>query len=278
MKRICVIINPAAGTDFPILSVLHRRLHDQQLDYDIFVTKSEDDIARFTLLAIEKKYSAVAVYGGDGSILEAAKILYTSTIPLVILPGGTSNILAKELGIPVTIEDALQVLLQKTENKKTIDVGLCNTVPFFLRVSIGLMADMVIQAESSTKKSFGQLAYPITLMKSLNTIEEATYTITIDGKTLEDTGYSLVVANSGNIGISGVSVSSDISVTDEKLDILLVKNALDFTTKTLTHWQGKMIKVVQSGPQHKTICDDVQMSTPTLEFSIAPEKLHVLIP
>ncbi len=278
MKNIYIIINPSAGADYPILSVLSRKLKDSPIKSHITVAQQNQGIKELTLEALDKKVDAVAVYGGDGSIIEAAKILYTTSMPLVILPGGTANILAKELKIPTNIEQAIDVLLQKKKYIQKIDVGLCNNIPFFLRVSIGLMADMVIQADSNLKKTVGQLAYPITAIQNLSQIQPTTYSISVDNTFIEDTGYSLVVANSGNVGFPGFSVTPDISVTDGILNVFLIKNALDPRTQTLTQWHGKRITVLQGEPYHQITCDDDVIVAKKLKFSIASDKLHVLVP
>ena len=278
MKKIHIIINPAAGADYPILSVLHRKLKDCKIQSEIKVAQKEDDIKKMTLKAITKKVDAVAIYGGDGSIIEAAKILYKTSTPLLIIPGGTANILAKELKIPTNVEQAIDLILQKKKTIQKIDVGLCNDIPFFLRVSIGLMADMVIHADTKLKKTVGQLAYPITAIQNLAQIQPTTYSISVDKTFIEDTGYSLVVANSGNIGFPGFSVTPDVSVTDGILNVFLIKNALDPRTQTLTQWNGKKITVLQGEPHHQITRDDDIVTAKKLRFSIASDKLHVVVP
>lgn len=277
MKRIFIIINPGAGADYPILSLLHRKLQNKRLQKEILVAHRKGDIGNYTKKAIKEGVSAVAVYGGDGSIIEAAKILYKTNIPLIILPGGTANILAKELNIPIIIENVVDLLFSNKAKIKKFDVGLCNRTPFFLRVSTGLMADMVINANPTLKKSLGQLAYPITAVQTLTQTEEIEYTLHIDGQKIIETGMSLVVANSGNIGFPGISMLSDVSITDGKLDIVLIKKTIS-TTQTITRWQGKKIIVSQTEAKHQTLCDDSILDRTNLAFTISPHQLHVMIP
>lgn len=277
MKNTYIIINPAAGSDYPILSVLHRKLKNSRMKTKILITQKNSDIKKFTIEALKEKADIVAVYGGDGSIMEAAKMLYKTTTPLAILPGGTANILAKELQIQ-SIETAIDILLRKKIKIKKMDVGLCNSKPFFLRVSIGLMADMVIQADTKLKKSVGRFAYPITAIQNLTQIQPTTYSISIDQKFIEDTGYSLVVANSGNLGFPGITVHPEVSITDSVLNVFLIKNALDPRTQTLTHWKGKNISVLQSEPYHQITRDDDIVKAKKLRFCVASDKLHVIVP
>lgn len=277
MKYIYIIINPAAGADVPILSILHRKLLNKRINYAILIAHKKGDIARLTRRGLQEKADAIAVYGGDGSIMEAAKILYKSETPLIILPGGTANILAKELGIPTNIEQAIELMLQRRKKIKKIDVGLCNNVPFLLRVSVGVLADMVIHADSTLKKYIGQLAYPVTAVQSLRQVKESPYTITIDDTIFKETGISLVVANSTNVGFSGISLLPNTSVTDGTLYVFLIKNKLS-TTDTVHYWQGKKIIISLPKKNQQITRDDDIVKAKRLRFLMAAEKLHVLVP
>ncbi|MBP7967226.1 hypothetical protein KAZ66_03040, partial [Candidatus Woesebacteria bacterium] len=113
---------------------------------------------------------------------------------------------------------------------------------------------------------------------NLSQIQPTTYSTSVDNTFIEDTGYSLVVANSGNVGFPGFSVTPDISVTDGILNVFLIKNALDPRTQTLTQWHGKRITVLQGEPYHQITCDDDVIVAKKLKFSIASDKLHVLVP
>ncbi|CAN5235167.1 YegS/Rv2252/BmrU family lipid kinase [soil metagenome] len=277
MKRIYFLINPGAGADYPILSLLNTKLQKRRVTCEILVTQKSGDITKFTRRAIKAGADGVAVYGGDGSIMEAAKILYKTEIPLFLLPGGTANILVKELGIPTTIDRALDLIFTKRKKIKKIDVGLCNNIPFFLRVSIGFMADMVIDADPKLKKYLGQLAYPITAIQSLSHVNESDYVIKIDKKIIKETGISVVVANSTNVGFSGVSFIPKATVTDGTLYIFLIKNKLS-TTDTITYWHGKDIHVSLAKKNQQIVRDDDVVRAQRLRFKIAADKLCVVVP
>lgn len=91
-----VILNPISGADFPILPHLVRMLNSQKLSWEIFITKNHEDASLYATNAIKAKVDAVAVYGGDGTVMEVAGVLAKTQTPMIIIPGGTANILAKE--------------------------------------------------------------------------------------------------------------------------------------------------------------------------------------
>lgn len=80
---------------------------------------------------------AIVICGGDGSILAAVKAMEHSPLPLGIIRGGTMNILARDLGIPEAIEDAVDVIVRG--NVRAIDIGIVNDEIFLCNSAIGMM-------------------------------------------------------------------------------------------------------------------------------------------
>jgi len=81
--------------------------------------------------------SGRTVYGGDGTLMEAISGLIGSEIPLVILPGGSANVVATELGIPKDLQESCTLLVHGPLETKTIDVGQFDTRYFITGVSLG---------------------------------------------------------------------------------------------------------------------------------------------
>jgi diacylglycerol kinase (ATP) len=99
-RRLHVIINPASGRPKPILHTLNTVCHRLDVEWDISLTKKRGDVSRFAHEAAVSGVDVVAVYGGDGSVMEAGQGLIGSQVPLAILPGGSANLMSIELGSP----------------------------------------------------------------------------------------------------------------------------------------------------------------------------------
>jgi YegS/Rv2252/BmrU family lipid kinase len=288
IKHIHFIINPAAGQDEPILSYINRTFLDSGIEWDISITKKAGDAEKFAR-KLTGKTDVIAVYGGDGSVMEVAQALFRKKQAMAIIPGGTANVLAKELNIPVDSKAAL-ALLKENYTVKTIDMGMANDQPFVIRINMGILADMVIQTDREMKTNLGQLAYGITTFQTLAQAQSVDYTITIDGETIEETGVALTVTNSGNIGIEGFSFLPDIDITDGWLDLILM-NEVDFLSvlrvagstlfqmesDVLKRWKGKKITISTPQPQHY-ICDDCILETQHLVLKVVKKALHVITP
>src|SRR5262245_11092839 len=108
-RRIHVIVNPAAGQGRPVLGILNSIF--QSAGVEVFTTEKAGDARRLAAQAAQAGVDAVAVYGGDGTLMEAASGLVGTAVPVAILPGGTGNVGAFELGIPGDLTAAASLLL-----------------------------------------------------------------------------------------------------------------------------------------------------------------------
>ena len=255
----------------------------------VHVLKESEDPAEVIRQALPGA-DLIAVYGGDGSVTASASALIGTGTPLAIIPGGTANVLSKEFGIPQDTTEALQMIRNQQYRLQTIDTGIVNETPFLLRVNLGIMADMITETDPDLKDKIGQLAYGVTTVKSIRKAEAVAYHLTIDGNTMQASGVSLTVTNSGSMGIGGLQMQPGISVSDGLLDVLLLRDAdvlsilktvgtslLGKETNAVTHWTCKKITIKLPHPQ-KYICDDCEREATELNISIVPASLTVAVP
>ncbi len=288
-KKIHVIINPASGQDEPILSYLNKAFQDTGIDWEVSVTKQEKDACAITRQLIGKT-DVIAVYGGDGSVSEVAQELIGKETPLAIIPGGTANVVSKELGIPQNTEEAIALLVNGEAEVVSMDMGLMNDEAFMIRVNLGIMADMVLEADRELKNKVGQLAYGITALQTMIKAEPMRYHLKIDGKEVLEEGVALTVTNCGNIGIGDYSFLPDISITDGLLDVILLNQAnltsvlrLAGTTLLQTesgvykHWKCREIDVSLEHSQ-QFILDDREKEARFLRIQVIPQALRIVIP
>lgn len=288
-KHIQFIINPASGKEEPILFYINKLLQDSGIDWDISLTKKDlgaGEIARKLI----GKTDLVVVYGGDGCVCAVAAALHASQTPMAIVPGGTANVMAGELGIPSDTEAALALLQKGNFKLKAVDMGLVNGEPFLLRVNLGIMADMVTEAGRGLKNKLGQLAYGVTAIQTAIAANPVTYDLDIDGKQTVASGVALTVTNSGNMGIGELDLLPGISITDGLLDVILMKDndwlsvlkiagstLLQRGSETLQHWRCKEVTVTLKKPQ-TYIRDDEAQKDKKLTVRVIPGSIHVLVP
>jgi YegS/Rv2252/BmrU family lipid kinase len=291
LRQIHVIINPASGQNEPILNVLNSVLRPAEIKWDVFITNEAGDARKYAQQAIAAGVDAVAVYGGDGTVTEAASGLIGSNMPLAILPGGTGNVMSIELGIPGRLEDAIALLCDATQSSRLVDMGMVGDRPFLGHVAVGLEADMHQTADRTMKDRLGFLAYPIAALQSLIDRPVSRYTLILDEEKVEMDVLDCMVTNMGSTGVLGATLANNISVSDGLLDVILIRKAdvasLGELVRSMTgqadpanllpHWQVHKVSITTDPPQKVTADGEVLGETP-VEISILPGAIRVIVP
>jgi diacylglycerol kinase (ATP) len=287
-KRIYLIINPASGQDRPILGTINKAFQGAGIEWDVFLTKQAGDALRFALEAAALNVDAVAVYGGDGTVMEVSNALCGTGIPLAIFPGGTANVMSVELGIPSDLTQALALVCGDAGVVRTVDMGRVRDQLFMLRLGIGFWAEITKNAAREAKNQMGNLAYIVSAVQQLTRAENAHYQFRLDGEEVEIDGVSCMIANSGNIGVPGLKLSKTIDVSDGLLDVLVIR-AADVGTllslaanaigvvDNLPHWQAHEIELV-SDPVQSIECDGEIVEPTPVHVSIVPQSLKIIVP
>ncbi len=293
IKNLHIIINPASGRMEPILPIINSVLKDTDINWDVFVTKDSGDALKFAKDAIKEKADAVAVYGGDGTLMEVVGGVMDSDMPIIILPGGTANVMSKELGVPQNLQEACKMMVDPSVEVKTVDIGLFGRKYFIIRTTIGFEADMVNGADRKIKNRLGILAYTFSFFKSLKKIRNVRYELTIDGQKHTAEGLTCIIANSGNVGMGKISIDKNISVRDGVLDVLVVRRAgiqmMAHMIATIIrreraerwelveHWQGRDIKIATSVPQ-TVQCDGEPHKPGPVHVKVVPAAIRMIVP
>ncbi len=288
-KHIHIIINPVSGNAEPILYYLSNAFANKNIDWNVSVTIHELESYKIASSLIGKT-DLIVIYGGDGSVTEVARAMMGKDTPLAIIPGGTTNVLSKEFGIPQDTEDAIELLINGKVTIADIDMGMANGCPFLLRVNFGIMADMILHTDREMKRRLGQLAYGITTLQTIAEAKQTTYNMMIDGELFVESCVALTVTNAGNIGIEDFSLLPDISITDGYLDLILLNDtslismlqlagSTLFQTESdvLKHVRCKEISIGMHGPT-EYICDDIKQVASHLHIKALPKSLKMLVP
>jgi diacylglycerol kinase (ATP) len=290
-KKIHIVINPASGQPQPVLHSINKVFHAQGIEWDISLTKESGDAERFTSQAAQAGADVVAAYGGDGTVMEVARGLFGSGVPMAIFPGGTANLMSVELGIPKDLTQAAEIAASPDSPVRMVDAGLIGETYFLLRVGIGFAAEKVKEADRELKDKYGVLAYSIGALKALKTTKKAHYRITLDGKIEEIDGISCLIDNAGNIGVSGFEIAKNISVSDGLLDVIVISDSSfkglvaasrrfaggSREMKSFHHWQAKDIEIETDPPLIIQVDGEIVGETP-LSIKVVEGAVGVLTP
>ncbi len=289
--RLQVILNPAAGQDEAVLPTLNRVFREADIEWDVSLTHERGDARRLAREAVQAGAELVAAYGGDGTVMETASGLIGSDVPLGILPGGTANVMAIELGVPRELEAAARLLLAPDVERRALDVGRVGEEHFLLRLGTGFEAVVIEGAERELKDRMGTLAYILSAIKALREPPQTTYRLLLDDESVQIEGMSCLVANSGNLGLPGLALHPKIDVSDGLLDVVVIRQA-DFDTllslaasvagvenvpESLPHWQVLRVRI-ESDPVQDVQADGEMIGETPIEVEVVPQALQVVVP
>ncbi|MFH1704171.1 MAG: diacylglycerol kinase family protein [Nitrospirota bacterium] len=193
---------------------------------EIFFTEQKGHAESLAREAVKKSPSLIIAAGGDGTFNEIVNGIAGSEIPMAILPLGTTNVLAKELGLPETVDGAMEVAVRGTP--KTVSIGkisitqhsLLVTRYFLLMAGIGFDGEAVFRINETLKKISGKGAYIFSGFKTLSVFNPDKLILDMDGKTY--TGYSVIISKVAKYG-GNFKITPDARLTDPFFYVCLFK-------------------------------------------------------
>jgi diacylglycerol kinase (ATP) len=288
--RVHVVINPGSGQPRPVLHTLNSVFRAGGVKWDASLTHKSGDALRQAAEAAASGADVVVAYGGDGTVMEVAEGVAGTDALLGVLPGGTANLMAHELGVAVGIEKAAQVIVDPASKRVPVDLGRANGKHYILRCGAGWGARQVADATRELKDRWGALAYTFGKVKAWGESDVVSYVIEMDGVVHEFEAFSVSVVNAGNVGLGPLRLAKEISVSDGLLDLLVLRSKgvrafgeLGATVAGLRsgeeveHAQGKVFRIEASPAQPVQLDGEVLGETP-LDIEVVPGALTAIMP
>jgi YegS/Rv2252/BmrU family lipid kinase len=237
-----LIYNPMAGR-FPSLPLVERAvktLESNGWEIDITRTEGGDQITKLAKRAATSGLDAIFVAGGDGSIHQAVAGLLGSETALAVLPAGTANVWAQELGLPTlswTNWGALETSVKKILNGtvRTMDVGVCQGIPFLLWAGVGFDAFIVhhLEPRSRWQKQIATTHYAANVAWYARTWSGMDLNIWADGEKVSGIYVVALVTNIHLYAGGLAEISPKARIDDGIMDLWLF--AGDTLLETLQH-------------------------------------------
>jgi YegS/Rv2252/BmrU family lipid kinase len=185
---------------------------------EVSPTEKRGDAERMAASASSNYFDAIAVAGGDGTINEALNGMTQSPLPLGLIPMGTANVLAAEIGLDVTPDAVARTLLDG--HRRRIDVGKADGRRFVMMAGVGFDADVVKGIDPKLKRAVGKGAYVWQSLVEMLRYRPQTFRLTVDG--VEHMAASAVFAN-GHFYAGRFTCAPDARLTDGQLHVCLFK-------------------------------------------------------
>ena len=217
--RVALVFNPTSGRGRPKRDLLPRVVESMArfgMVTEPHATERPGHATELARAAVRSGCERVVAWGGDGTLNEVAQGLVGSSVPLGVFPGGTVNVFARETGIPLKLEPAIETLA--TGRARLIPVGIAGEQVVLLMAGLGIDGEVVYRLKAGFKDALGALVFWLDGFKMLASYPMLPLRIRFDGKEIVGTG---VVA--GKLARYGPRyfVTPDAKLWEPKLDVIV---------------------------------------------------------
>lgn len=213
------IVNPISGATQKMGVVDKiKQFVPSEIDFKIVYTEAAGHATELTQTAIKEGANVVVAVGGDGSVNEVGKALIGTDVALGIIPCGSGNGFARHLKIPMAIKGSIERIC--TFKTKKIDTATVNGEAFLATTGTGFDAHVAHKFADFGKRGF--LSYMQVSTNEFINYQSKTYEVIVDGKSIKENAFLVVVANAGQYG-NNVWIAPEASVTDGLLNIGILK-------------------------------------------------------
>ena len=288
-RRVLLIVNPGSRQGA-------RRQRDALLAFaraavscDVVQTERPGHAAEVAS-ARGREYDAVFTLGGDGTVMEVIGALAHSAVPVGVLPGGTGNLIARVLGIPLDVEKAVRVLLDGDDAR--IDLGSIDGHRFAFAAGVGIDATMVERTSRAMKSRLGVLAYFWTGAAAALRQERFSVVATVDGVRHHRQATMVMVANFGAVFRDLITLGPGIRQDDGMLDLCVfsptgLRDSIRVTWRLLRkdfrtdpcmlYTAGRQIRI-ETEPARPVQADGDLVGMTPFDVAVEPLAVRLLVP
>src|SRR5665811_1973690 len=242
-RRLSGLFKPKITED-DVIEEVKNKCDEAKIKLDIKFTKYPKHATKLAEAA-KDKYDLIIAAGGDGTINEVINGMAESKATLVIIPFGSTNVLACELGIPEDPKKAAELI---TKGKKIkMDLGYAETSTeakyFSMMLGVGPFAQVIKDTTPKFKKRWGRFAYPFGIIKLL--FRYKWHEIYVKHK-VDSTGYLVIMANIKYYA-GEYEIADKANIRDGLLDLVVInrKNAWDIIVLIFSFTIGKLNKYLR---------------------------------
>ena len=287
--RVLVVANPVTRRDIRRIIASLRRAAPEGVAIDVRITTRGGEARELARRHAEGARLILAI-GGDGTVAEVASAAIEERIPLAILPGGSTNIIAREMHIP-TDADAGAALVFGRHRLKSIDAGTSDRRVFLHMAGAGFDSRFFARSSSKLKRKIGWLAYLPAAARALFD-QPSEVRVMVDGREVRARSPLVLVANGRSVMHTAMQVASGISKSDGIFDVFVVTATSQmekaqvlgrFATRNIDRsahvirLRGRHVELEADPPLPVQFDGDVDGETP-VTFDVLPGALRVVVP
>jgi len=224
VTRIFAVVNAHSGHAEPsrVIEVLRSHLPTGDRDFDVYETRKHEDVAAVVRDALARGLDLIVAAGGDGTVSAVANGLVGSDARLAIVPLGTTNVLARELGVPLGL-DAACALIAGPNATAPVDGMKLDGRCYFTQIGVGIDALMIHDTSEPNKRRIGVFAYVLSMVKALAGYRPRRMTVSADGRSIRSRSLQVILANCGTLGASALRWGPDVRADDGRIEVCIFR-------------------------------------------------------
>lgn len=292
-KRALVILSPstAKGVRDSVLASLELRFAAAGIGFEILEPPAGEPFGNVVRSRLGDGFDLVVAAGGDGTVSGIVDGLIGSGIALGIVPTGTANLVARELNIPLEIDDAV-ALVAAAPRSRMLDAMRISDHVYVLVAGVGISASVARGTTRKNKSRFGVTAYLGAAILKLFEFRQRYLEVEVDGVAQHYHAVEVAVANCGILAKMVFPKGPDIHADDGHLDVWILSN------KTLRDYPRYLIGIMARRPTHPLIhvmkareriavrsrvplpvqADGDIIGTTPVEIEVLPGAVRVIVP
>lgn len=268
------------------LERVERTFREQGIDWNQHLTSGPKEATEVAARAAKSGFDCVVAIGGDGTINEVVNGLANTEVACGVIPLGTENVLAREMGIPYQPERACLHLLESPP--RHLDLGVAGDRYFACFAGVGFDAHVAYHLDPKLKASLGSLAYVLTSLEQFQRYQLTPRRVSlwIDGQSIDKEFWILLVGNIQTYG-GHLRPAPRAQPDDGLLDLCLFpKTTYAETARQLLasvqgrhldlpgvlYYQGRSFRI-ESDPVERIQLDGEAGGTTPVQIDIAPAAL-----
>ncbi|RNI27258.1 YegS/Rv2252/BmrU family lipid kinase [Rufibacter immobilis] len=289
-EKVCFILNPKSGvkSSVSVPDLIAAHLDHSRWAPEIIYTQYAGHAPQLAREAAAAGARLVVAVGGDGTVNEVARGLLGTSAALGILPKGSGNGLARHLGIPLALPQALALLNNPVFHR--IDSCAINGHPFFCTAGIGFDGLVSSVFAKSTKR--GLSSYVQLVVREFRTFQSEAATVSINGKSLSSDFFVVAFANASQYG-NNAYIAPMANIQDGLMDVCLIRHVgiaeaiqlgYGLMTKQIAHSSlaefhtCATVRVQSEKPQYYHADGEFMGQAQEFEVQLFPESIEVVAP
>lgn len=224
IEKVFVVLNPVAGLTKAedARQTIERFCEQKGWTCNIHETKPDEDLRDLVRQELKKGVDLVIAAGGDGTVSAVVSGMVNSNVPMGILPAGTGNALARDLNIPLDLQQALDVIGGEHVVRR-LDTMELNGDYWVLNVSIGVSSLTMRNTSRAQKRRFGMLAYAWRAVGLLARSDTHRFELRLNDRVYRFHASEVMIANSKLLGLQPQLEGVNIDMNDGRLDLFVIR-------------------------------------------------------